>query len=127
MATPHLTKSRYLAGLQCLRRLWLQVHEPQDYEEPAAGSPLDVGLEIGRKAQLLFPGSVLVEEAPWQHADAVARTAALMQDPSVPAIFEAAFGWQDLRVRVDLLERHPDGWGAAGGQEQRRGEGPPSR
>ena len=38
MAMPHLTKSRYLAGLQCLRRLWLQVHEPQDYEEPASGS-----------------------------------------------------------------------------------------
>jgi hypothetical protein len=111
MATPHLTKSRYLAGLQCLRRLWLQVHEPQDYAQPEPGSPIDVGLEIGRKARLLFPGGMLVEEAPWQHADAVARTAALMQDPSVPAIFEAAFGWQDLRVRVDLLERHPDGWG----------------
>ncbi len=111
MTTPHLTKSRYLAGLQCLRRLWLQVHEPQDYEAPAAGSPLDVGLEIGRKAQLLFPGGVLVAEAPWQHEDAVARTAALMQDPSAPAIFEAAFTWQDLRARVDVLERHADGWG----------------
>ena len=111
MATPHLTKSRYLAGLQCLRRLWLQVHEPQDYEEPAPGSPIDVGLEIGRKAQLLFPGGVLVEEAPWQHADAVARTAALMQDPSVPAVFEAAFAHHDVRLRVDVLERRPDGWG----------------
>jgi len=111
MATPHLTKSRYLAGLQCLRRLWLQVHEPQDYETPAAGSPLDVGLEIGRRARLLFPDGVLVEEAPWQHAEAVARTAALMLDPSVPAIFEAAFACHDVRLRVDVLERRPDGWG----------------
>jgi hypothetical protein len=31
----HLTKSRSLAGLQCLRRLWLLVHEPAPYEEPA--------------------------------------------------------------------------------------------
>ena len=111
MATPHLTKSRYLAGLQCLRRLWLQVHEPQDYAQPEPGSPIDVGLEIGRKARLLFPGGMLVEEAPWQHADAVARTAALMQDPSVPAIFEAAFAHHDVRLRVDVLERRPDGWG----------------
>ena len=111
MATPHLTKSRYLAGLQCLRRLWLQVHEPQDYAQPEPGSPIDVGLEIGRKARRLFPGGMLVEEAPWQHADAVARTAALMQDPSVPAIFEAAFAHHDVRLRVDVLERRPDGWG----------------
>ena len=33
MASAHLTKSRYVAGLQCLRRLWLLVHEPPDYEE----------------------------------------------------------------------------------------------
>jgi hypothetical protein len=28
MRSPHLTKSRYIAGLQCLRRLWLRVNEP---------------------------------------------------------------------------------------------------
>jgi len=26
MTSPHLTKSRTIAGLQCLRRLWLLVH-----------------------------------------------------------------------------------------------------
>jgi hypothetical protein len=82
----HLTKSRTMAGLQCLRRLWLLVHEPPRYEEPAPGSPLDIGQEIGRKAHLLFPGGVLVEEEPWQHAQAVVRTAALMADAHVPAI-----------------------------------------
>lgn len=43
MASPHLTKSRHAAGLQCLRRLWLLVHEPQEHEEPSGGSPLQVG------------------------------------------------------------------------------------
>jgi hypothetical protein len=71
----YLTKSRYAAGLQCLRRLWLNVHEPAEWEEPEAGSAQDVGLEIGRMAHLLFPGGVLVEEKPWEHAAAVARTA----------------------------------------------------
>ena len=68
MASQHLIKSRYIAGLQCLRRLWLLVHEPQSYEEPAPGSPMDIGQEIGRKAHLLFPGGALVDEEPWQHA-----------------------------------------------------------
>ena len=35
VASQHLTKSRYIAGLQCPRRLWLLVHEPLPYEEPA--------------------------------------------------------------------------------------------
>ena len=108
----YLTKSRYTAGLQCLRRLWLDVHEPFDWEEPESGSVEDIGLEIGRRAQRLFPGGLLVEERPWEHAKAVERTAALMADRSVPAIFEAAFEHSGVRVRVDVLERLPRGyWG----------------
>ena len=100
-----------MAGLQCLRRLWRIVHEPQDYLESPAGSPLAVGNEIGRHAHELFPGGVLVTEEPWQHAEAVARTAALMTDPAVPAIFEAAFTHDEIRVRVDVLERISGRWG----------------
>ena len=112
MASQHLTKSRYIAGLQCLRRLWLLVHEPLPYEEPAPGSPMDVGQEIGRKAHLLFPGGALIDEEPWQHAQAVARTNAFMTDERVPAIFEGAFEFDGIRIRVDVLERLAQGnWG----------------
>jgi hypothetical protein len=112
MASQHLTKSRYIAGLQCLRRLWLIDHEPAPYEEPAPGSPMDIGRQIGCKAHLLFPGGVLVDEPPWRHAQAVARTAALMADKQVPAIFEAAFEYDNIRIRVDVLERLTHGtWG----------------
>jgi hypothetical protein len=31
--TVYLTKSRYAAGLQCLRRLWLNVHELAEWED----------------------------------------------------------------------------------------------
>jgi Domain of unknown function(DUF2779) len=112
MTSEHLTKSRYTAGLQCLRRLWLIDHEPAPYEEPTPGSPMDIGLEIGRKAHLLFPGGALVDEPRWWHAQAVARTAALMSDEHVPAIFEAAFEYDNIRIRVDVLERlAPGTWG----------------
>jgi len=112
MASRHLTKSRYIAGLQCPRRLWLVVHEPLPYKDPDPGSPADIGQEIGRKAHLLFPGGVLVSEEPWQHAEAVARTAALMNDVRVPAVFEAAFEYDGIRIRVDVVERRADGtWG----------------
>ena len=112
MASQHLTKSRYIAGLQCPRRLWLVVHEPLPYEDPAPGSPMDIGQEIGTKAHLLFPGGVLITEEPWQHAEAVAHTAALMDDARVPAIFEAAFEYDGIRIRVDVMERLASGaWG----------------
>ena len=53
-----------------------------------------------------------IDEEPWQHAEAVARTAALMSDARVPAIFEAAFEYEDIRIRVDVLERLAHGtWG----------------
>lgn len=108
----YLTKSRYLAGLQCSRRLWLTVHQPPEWSEPDIGSPQAMGQEVGRKAHLLFPGGVLVDDPPWAHAEAIAKTAALMQDKSVPAIFEAAFEHDGVRVRVDILERLPrDRWG----------------
>jgi hypothetical protein len=112
LASQHLTKSRYIAGLQCPRRLWLLVHEPLPYEEPAPGSPLDIGQEVGQKAHLLFPGGVRIDEEPWQHAEAVTRTAALMSDAHLPAIFEAAFEYENIRIRVDVLERlAPGTWG----------------
>jgi hypothetical protein len=112
MPSRHLTKSRYIAGLQCPRRLWLLVHEPAPYEEPAPGSPMDFGREIGLKAHLLFPGGVRIDEEPWQHAEAVAHTAALLGDARVPAIFEAAFEYDDIRIRVDVVERLAHGtWG----------------
>jgi hypothetical protein len=112
LASQHLTKSRYIAGLQCPRRLWLVVHKPKPFEEPASGSPMEIGQEIGQKAHLLFPGGVRIDEEPWQHAEAVTHTAALMSDALVPAIFEAAFEYEDVRIRVDVLERlAPGSWG----------------
>jgi hypothetical protein len=112
VASPHLTKSRYIAGLQCLRRLWLLVNEPKSYEEPPPGSPIDIGKEIGGKPHLLFPGGALIDEEPWLHAQTVALTTALMADARVPVIFEGAFEYDGIRIHVDVLERLANGaWG----------------
>ncbi len=109
-----LSKSKYIAGLQCPRRLWLACHEP-DLGTPATESlaaVFDQGAEIGRRARDLFPGGVLVDEEAWQHGQATARTRQLMADRNVGAIFEAAFVHAGVRVRVDVLERlGPRTWG----------------
>lgn len=106
---PHLSKSRYINGLQCSRRLWLGWHDPEPRSEPEPGTILAVGTEVGVAARLLVPGGVLVEEGPDRHAEAVERTHRLIADPTVSAIFEAAFAYDRVLMRADLLERLSNG------------------
>jgi len=109
-----LSKSKYIAGLQCPRRLWLGCHAP-DLGTPATArltAVLDQGAEIGRRARDLFADGVLVDQEAWEHGQATARTRQLMADRDVGAIFEAAFEHAGVRVRVDVLERlGPRTWG----------------
>jgi predicted RecB family nuclease len=106
----HLTKSKYLAGLQCSKRLWLQCRRPKLAMPPDAATRalFAMGAEVGRRAHRLFPGGVLVREGPAQHARAVRRTRELLAEVAVPAIFEAAFEYAGVRVRVDVLKRLGD-------------------
>jgi hypothetical protein len=109
-SVPYLTKSRYIDALRCEKKLWLGWHERLPYEEALPFSILDTGNRIGRGAWALFLGGVEVTEKPYEHAAAVATTAALMAS-DVPAIFEAAFEYDKVRIRVDVLERLRNGWG----------------
>ncbi len=112
--TPHLSKSRYLAAQQCDRRLWLSIHDRTSATplSEATQHIFNTGSEVGRAAHALFPSGVLVEAPASNHAAALEQTRALMADPTIPAIFEAAFEHNDVRIRVDILERHDSGrWG----------------
>jgi predicted RecB family nuclease len=110
MPQPHLTKSKYLAGLQCPKRVWLQCRRPKLATPPDAATRalFAMGTEVGMRAHRLFPGGVLVREGPAHHARAVRRTRDLLADAAAPAIFEAAFEHAGVRVRVDVLERLGD-------------------
>ena len=85
-----------------------QVHQPELAEEADEGQEarLEQGHEVGLLAQSRFPGGVLVGFEKGID-DALAITAALMDDSSVPAIFEATFQHSNLLVRVDILQRRP--------------------
>jgi predicted RecB family nuclease len=104
---PYLTKSKFLYGLHCPKRLWFSHHDPLPWSEAPPGSPMAVGTTFGIEAQKLFPGGVLVDEKPWEYEAAAARTRDLMADKTVPAIFEAAFDYEDIRIRADVMERRP--------------------
>ncbi len=105
--TPRLSKSKFLAGLQCLKRVYLEVHHPQLASPPDASTQamLDMGIEIGELARSLFPGGVYIGESHRQREAALAHTASVIIDLAVPAIFEGAFEHNAVLVRVDILER----------------------
>ena len=108
---PMLSKSRFLAGLQCHLRLWYQCFERELIPEvpPSQQAIFDAGHEVGELATQLFPGGILIDEPYFLHKQAVQSTLQAMQDPDVKSIYEAAFAHDGVRIRVDVLERLDDG------------------
>jgi hypothetical protein len=104
---PTLSKSKYLAGLQCPLRLWHQCYSPELASEtsPVQQAIFDTGHEVGQLATRLYPGGVYVETNPLRHKEAVWTTLRAMQDPGVKAIYEAGFLENAVRVKVDILGR----------------------
>ncbi len=113
LKVPRLSKSKFLSGLQCHKRLYLEVHHPVLATKPDAGTQamFDMGTEVGELARSHFSGGVLVTAGYRQTDAALAQTVELVQDLTVPAIFEAAFLHGGVLIRADVLERVQDAEG----------------
>jgi predicted RecB family nuclease len=105
-----ISKSKYCAGVQCLKRLYLLVHSPELAAQPdaAAEAIIEQGHEVGMLARTLFPGGVEVACSRGL-VDAIRATRALVANPEVQAIFEGVFEHQNVLVKVDILHRRRDG------------------
>lgn len=113
IARYRLSKSKIAAFEHCPRRLWLQFHRRE------AGKfdidTLDLfrfGHDVGTLAQFALPNGIMVAAEPDMDA-ALQRTAELIAAGPQRPIFEATFQFEDVLVRVDILQ--PDdlgGWEA---------------
>jgi predicted RecB family nuclease len=103
-----ISKSKFVAGAQCLKRLYLQVHQPElaGVPDAAAVAIMEQGREVGRLARQLFAGGVEVKSGDPEQAVRITRE--LIANPDVPAIFEAAFENGGVFVQVDILQRRKD-------------------
>ncbi len=107
-----LSKSRYIDGQQCVKKLWLRVHEPDAPEldlSVAQRALFAAGHEVGQAAREEFPTGVLID------VDSKSLKSALDQTKEVMAagaevIFEASFFTDGVFVAVDVLEKTPIGW-----------------
>jgi len=110
MKKTYLSKSRFMAGMQCPKRFYLMVYPPEIPEEEVGGESLPIlnGNAVGEMACKLYPG-VMVEYDQGLSA-AIEETARLVANGSVQRIHEATFNFDNILVRVDLLERTDTGW-----------------
>ena len=107
---PRLSKSRFLAGLQCRKRLWLEVHHRELAEEPGPATQriFDSGHEVGERARTEFPGGVLIDPPPYEIERALRETDEAIASGAT-TLFEPAFMFDNIFVRVDVLRQNDAG------------------
>jgi hypothetical protein len=101
-----ISKSKFMAGVQCLKRLYLLVHELELVAQAngAGEAIIQQGREVGLLAPRLFPGGIEVNGA-GSLKQAIRTTKELVSNAEVPAIFEGAFEHQGVIVKTDILQR----------------------
>ena len=107
-----LSKSRFTSGLQCHKKLWWEVHEPDALElqpDKVLQDLFDQGRQVGAVARTRYPGGVLIDLPHHAAAERVAATEQAL-DAGAPAIFEATFIADETFVAIDVLEKTNDGY-----------------
>ena len=106
----NLSKSQYCKGKNCLKAIWLYQHQkdvsnpPNEFQK----NIFDQGTEVGRLATQYFSGGIEITEDYTQPERAIEKTQEAM-DNNAPAIFEAAFLYDEVLIRVDVLRNNKDG------------------
>ncbi|GAA4801736.1 DUF2779 domain-containing protein [Litoribaculum gwangyangense] len=106
-----LTKSRYKLGLECPNKLYYtnkneyaNTKQDNSFLEALASG----GFQVEELAKLHYPEGVLIEDkksdGAYDYKDKVEETNKLLQNENV-VIFEAAFQFENLFIRVDILEK----------------------
>jgi hypothetical protein len=95
-----LTKSRFLSGLQCPKRLWREVHAPLAEELPVT-APILNGRAFDELVRRLRPGTVVSRERGMPSAIAATERLRLAGLPAV--VHQPAFRSGDFAVIADML------------------------
>jgi hypothetical protein len=98
-----LSKSKYLAGLQCSKLLWYYYNAKDQIPAPDAGTQaiFEQGHEVGELAKSLFPGGIEVAKGIIDFDQVVPKSleAIKIRKP----LFEAAFRYKNAFARADVL------------------------
>ena len=102
-----LTKSKFKTGYDCPRKLWY-ADRPEIYFNANANNDFlealaEGGFQVGELAKAYYPGGVDLAEFK-DKQESLEKTADLLQHDNV-IIFEAAFCFNGLFIRADIVEK----------------------
>lgn len=107
----YLTKSLYKTGLECPNKLFYTKNKQYantKKDDPFLEALASGGFQVEELAKLHYPDGVLIEDKKsdkgYDYNDKVAQTNQLLKQDNV-VIFEAAFIYDNLFIRVDILEK----------------------
>ena len=107
----YLTKSLYKTGLECPNKLFYTKNKQYantKKDNPFLEALASGGFQVEELAKLHYPEGVLIEDKKsdktYDYNSKVAKTKQLLQRDNV-VIFEAAFKFENLFIRVDILEK----------------------
>lgn len=104
-----LTKSKYLNGLQCIKRLWIEEKYPDRVETPSKAQQriMNQGVEMGIYAYKNFFDGILIE----RDHNAAGDTQKAIEN-GISCIFEATFIFDGVEIRCDVLQKNnnSDSW-----------------
>jgi predicted RecB family nuclease len=106
-----LTKSLFVAGIQCHKLLWWRAHEPNAPElapTPDQQARFEAGRRVGELARQYVPGGELIGFRHWEMEQKVEDTRRRLA-AGAGALYEAAFAAGGAYAAVDILERDGDG------------------
>lgn len=110
MFTKRISKSQFMMGRQCLKRLWLYNYRKDLIPpvDPAQQQLFDQGHEIGALARECFAGGTLVD-ADYKHIPQAIKHTAELVAGGAKVIYEGTFVFNNVLVRCDILKRNRGG------------------
>ena len=112
LPTHSLSKTTFMYGCQCHKRLWLHKKKPslKDAMSVEQEQRFEQGTNVGLLAQSLFPNGVDASPPnPWSYKQSVADTAKYIRNGH-QIIYEAAFQYKGILCAVDILIKTAKGW-----------------
>lgn len=109
-----LSKTTYLYGCQCPKRLHLHKYRPdlKNPEDERVQYVKDSGTSVGILARQLFPGGMDASPVDaYGYQDAVIKTQELIA-AGITVLYEAAFQYEGLLCVLDILIKEGDVWRA---------------
>jgi CRISPR/Cas system-associated exonuclease Cas4 (RecB family) len=104
-----LSKSQYVKGRQCLRKVWLYNHKKELMDKPSEFQELlfSQGNDVGNIAKKVFPIGVEITQKYNEVELALEKTNEAIAS-GTEVIFEAAFMFDDVLVRADIIKKNKD-------------------